>query len=106
MHKGHIAQGTIAGTGAAINVSLGFIPQHVRIINQTKLSEYNWFSSMDDAAALKQVTAGTISAITADGISRYAGTSGATGAGFTIGTDARLNANNDVIHYFAFSADA
>ena len=106
MHKGHIVTGTLTGTGAAIDVQLGFVPQHVRIVNETKLSKLEWFNTMANASGIKTVTAGTISKITTGGVSPYAGAAGTAGAGFTIGTDANINAASDVIHYFAFSADS
>ncbi len=104
MHKGHMASGVITGTGAAINVSLGFTPSRVRLLNQTQLAELEWVSAMPAAAGLKRITAGTMSYIVTGGISAYAG-DGSTAKGFTLGTDA-FNAAANVIHYIATSEDA
>jgi hypothetical protein len=76
--------GTFTGTGAAINVVIGFKPDYIRIINVTDRDiSHEWFrdimadgTSVDDGAALATNAA--------DGISAYAGT---TGEGFTVGTD-------------------
>lgn len=107
MHKGHFVTGSVAGTGAAINVSLGFVPQYVRAINAgAGLAEYEWFNGMTNGHALKRVTAGTLSAITSNGITPYDGTAGGDSAGFTIGADANVNISGQTIHYIAVSADA
>lgn len=106
MHKGHIKTGTITGTGAAITIPLGFTPSKVTILNRSDLSRYEWLKDMPQASALKQVTAGTISFITSGGISTFAGTEGGDVAGFIIGADANMNAEDDVIYWEAYSEDA
>lgn len=88
--------GTFTGTGAAVNVVIGFKPDYVRIINVTDRDiSHEWFrgimadgTSVDDGAAL---------ATNADnGVSAYAGT---TGEGFTAGTD--ISENGKVYGYVA-----
>jgi hypothetical protein len=106
MHKGHVKTGTVTGTGAAITIPLGFTPSAVVIHNRTDLSQYHWTKDMPAASAMKRVTAGTTSFITTGGISPFAGTEGAAVAGFTIGTDANINAAADVIYWEAYSEDA
>lgn len=93
--------GKITGTGAALNVEIGFIPSRVEIINETNLAKFSWDSNMTDGYAFKQITNGTLSLITTGGISDYAGDDDDS-AGFSLGTDAGLNANNDVIRFIAF----
>lgn len=78
--------GSYVGTGAAINVSLGFKPHYLRIMNETDGDEsWDWFSGMAAASALQHAAAGANTKITANGISEYDGSSNA-GEGFTVGT--------------------
>jgi hypothetical protein len=74
--------GTFDGTGAAINVCLGFVPRYVKIWNledTTDLPELEWHSSMQAVASaafgvLKKTVAGVVmSDLAAGGISSYAG---------------------------------
>lgn len=92
--------GTVTGTGAALNISVGFIPDNVRIFNGTDGSSIEWFSSMANGAGFKTVAAGTRSVISTGGITPFAGSATA-GQGFSIGTDAQLNINGQVIRYIA-----
>ena len=73
-----IAFGTCDGTGAAINVCLGFIPSYVEVWNMDHANEkmLKWFkqmainATMDEGISLdNSVTA----PVTANGISAYAG---------------------------------
>jgi len=104
--------GSVAGTGAAINVSIGFKPDYVRAINYTNtagaVASVEWFTGMTAAHALKGLgvadngTSGDESAafITSLGISQYDGTDALT-EGFTIGADTDLNVSGDTILYIA-----
>ena len=76
------AMGTCDGTGAVINVSLGFIPSAVEVLNidSATLEEIKWNNQMPFAA--QNITEGimatgtstfTRAAVDADGISEYAG---------------------------------
>ena len=103
MFKGQMASGSLTGTGAAINVALGFTPTYVHIRNRTSRDELTWDSGMTAGHGTKRVAAGTATAITANGISPYAGADGSTGKGFTIGTDADINVNAELLHYTAWS---
>lgn len=78
--------GTFTGTGAVINVSIGWIPDYVRIINVTDRDiTHEWFRTiMADGTSVD--TAAAVATNTADGVSAYAGTT-ALAAGFTVGTD-------------------
>lgn len=106
MFKGHHATGTIVGTAGILNVLCGFIPQQVRLMNETGLVKAEWVNTMDADSAIKTVTAGTISKITIGGISPYEGTRGGDQPGFSIGTDADINVSGEVLHWEAFSSDA
>ena len=103
MFKGHFATGSITGTGAAINVSLGFAPTLVRIRNRTSRIRLEWDDDMTAGHGNKIVAAGTGTLITANGISPYAGTDTAS-VGFTIGTDS-VNVNAELLFYEAFGQD-
>ena len=95
----NIKTGTVTGTGAALNVSLGFAPDHVIVINDTTLDRLDWYSNMPAASGYKSVAVGTRTKITVNGISLFTG-SATQQAGFTLGTDG-TNANTNVLRYFA-----
>ena len=95
-----IVTGTITGTAAAINVPLGFIPDHVRLVNDTAGSALEWFSSMTNGHGYKRIAVGTGTKITAAGISSFAGADGIS-AGFTLGTDVDINTNTTPIRFIA-----
>lgn len=84
--------GSYTGTGAAVNVELGFTPAYVKIWNATDGDEiYEWFSGMTAGHALKSANhaSAQFSRITANGVTAYAGTdtTGSEAAeGFTAGT--------------------
>lgn len=104
MSKGQIATGTVTGTGAALNVELGFAPKFIILINETDPGMFMWSDQMADAEMAKLTDAPALTFPTANGISAYSGTAATEGAGFTIGADADMNAASDVIHYVAFGA--
>lgn len=108
MHKGHIASGTVEGTGADINILLGFKPSYVRIVNEDGLATLEWFDDMTDGHGIKMVeaTGVTMSKITSLGVTPYDGTAAGDGAGFTIGADTDINVSAETLHYFAYSRDA
>ena len=84
--KGQIKVGTYTGTGAAINVELGFSPDCVITINYTDGTPIGiWTSDMTADTAVDIAAAAASNA--ANGISAYAGASATTGKGFTAGTD-------------------
>lgn len=98
--------GTVDGTGAAINVSLGFVPDYVRLWSEDGDAVIEWTSDMDDGSGLKS-GASTMAIITTNGISKYLGAPyqssqnlGA-GKGFTIGADTGVNENGKKIYYLA-----
>ncbi|MCB1341384.1 MAG: hypothetical protein KDK24_10035 [Pseudooceanicola sp.] len=102
--KGQIAYGTLAGTGSAINVPLGFSPSIIFIINQTDPGFFIWTADMADAEMLKLTDAPALTFPTSNGISLYAGsdTPGSQAAkGFTIGADTDMNGSSDVLTYIA-----
>lgn len=79
--------GTYTGTGAALNISLGWTPDHVTIENVTDGdNRWEWSSDMSAGHALQTIADGTKSRITANGVTAFAGTAAALPKGFTIGT--------------------
>ena len=105
MFKGHVATGTVEGTGSAINIQCGFTPAHVRVLNVDGLATLEYTKDMADGAGLKEVTAGTKSLIGSNGITPYAGTNGGDSAGFTIGADADVNVSAETIYWVAYGAE-
>jgi hypothetical protein len=117
MAKGQFATGTVEGTGAAINVQLGFVPSYVKVFNidddGTLWPTIEWVTGMAAASGWKTLkvadsgSTGNLSSakITSAGISTYAGTEGANSAGFTIGADADVNVDGETIVYMAFGPD-
>lgn len=88
---------TFTGTGAAINVSCGFIPDYVRILNVTDGDiTHEWFRGMTDGTGVD--TALAVAGNADNDISEYAGDS-THSPGFTVGTDASENAK--VYRYIA-----
>lgn len=68
--------GSFTGTGAAINIPLGWTPDYIEVVNVTDGDEgWEWYSSMTAAHALKIDVAGVRTRITANGVSAYAGSS-------------------------------
>jgi len=80
--------GTYEGTGAAINISLGWIPDYVMVWNaEDGDAKWEWFNGLGAGDALATANHDTAqqSLITSNGIDTYAGSSSAA-PGFTIGT--------------------
>lgn len=99
---GSPAVGTVTGTGAALNVELGFSPKYVKVVNVTDPTVFEWFEGMADASAIKTTDAVAMTAISTNGITPYAGSTTAS-KGFTIGADADLNASGETLHYIAYA---
>src|SRR4051812_34162855 len=91
-------RGTYTGTGAAVNVELGFEPDEVEIWNFTDGDElYKWNAGMGNGFAMKIDAA--VSKLSSNGISVYSGSRGSAAKGFTAGTSVSENAK--VFHYVA-----
>lgn len=108
----NIRTGSVEGTGSAINVSLGFVPDYVEVFNYDDAGSLfptlKWWKGMTDGHALKtssivdSATTGNASSekITTGGISEYAGDDD-NAPGFTIGTDGDVNVSAETIFYTA-----
>lgn len=87
--------GSFTGTGAAVEVkTIGFRPRHVRLMNRQGLCQAEWTDSMPDASAFKQITDGTTTFITSNGITPLSN-------GFSLGADADLNVSGEDVHWVA-----
>jgi hypothetical protein len=95
----NIKTGTVTGTGASLNVSVGFAPDYVKVWNDTAGDQLEWASNMTAGHAFKRVAAGTGTKITTGGISLFTG-SATQQAGFTIGNDA-VNGAAVTLRYLA-----
>lgn len=95
--------GSYTGTGAAVNVELGFDPSYIRIWNETDGDiVWEFYRGMTAGHAL-QITNGDttqLSKITSNGISPYAGARGTASMGFTAGT--ALSESAKTFRYVAF----
>ena len=97
--------GKITGTGAAINTYIGFKPKAILVFNTTDSEMFGVYideMADEDTPILgwKDV-GGTQSAITSNGITILDENDSQYGMGFTIGTDADFNTENDVLFYIA-----
>ncbi len=84
------------GISSALTIALPFDPAAVFVLNETTLAWFTWLSTMAAASIFRQVTAGTLSKITTNGI-----TAGAKAARtVTLGTS--VQTTSDVLHVIAF----
>lgn len=114
MSKGHSpATGSVTGTGAAINISLGFIPVYVKVFNTNDAGVLDptleWMSGMAGQGFLTlRIVDNGVTALpsqqklTVGGITTYAGVAGSEGRGFTIGNNANINFAGEVINWIAY----
>lgn len=115
--KGQIVRGTVEGTGAAINVELGFTPIYVKCWNIDDAGSLGpsieWVEGMGAASGLKTLSIvdnGTTTEKSSEllsslGISAYAGVDRTAAVGFTIGADTDVNASGETIAYIAIGPD-
>lgn len=88
--------GSYTGAGAALNISVGFVPDYVMLINVAGATADVWFNGMAAGTCL------TISGTAAlrpspNGITAFAGTPAQAGQGFSVGA---ALANNAVVYYY------
>jgi hypothetical protein len=91
----------VVGTGAAINVQVGFLPRYIKVYNFTSATfeTCEWWEGMSAGYGLLGKNS-VFSQITTGGLSQYAGGENYA-KGFTIGTNADLNAAGEVIYWLA-----
>lgn len=96
----NIVYGSQNGTGASIDINLGFIPDEVVVVNygSTTIEELRWYKGMANASAIKTVT-GTVARtkITSLGITPLGGDATDTIRGFRIGADTDVNVNGEAL---------
>lgn len=99
-----VATGKVTGTGSVIEIELDFNVGKVELFNVDGLATLVWTKSMLPGYGLKQITAGTISLITSNGVTpvkkQVFGDSGDP-RGFKIGADTDINVSAEVIHWVA-----
>ena len=96
-------QGTVATTGAAVNVVLGYFPDYVKVVNRATGAEMTWMRTAGIAGGSIVIanTGGRTLATGANSISTYTVATGAvTGDGFTIPVNATVNISGNPLDYF------
>lgn len=88
--------GSVTGTGAGINIRLGFKPDYVLVENATTGASLGRFRGSDSR---KTVVAGTVTVVS--GSASLSDFEDANGEGFTIPVDAQVNVNGQKINYLA-----
>ena len=97
--KGNPKIGSYTGTGAAINVELGFVPLFLIVFNRTDGDLVGlWTPGLGAGKAVDIAAAAAANA--ANGFTAYAGAAGTASVGFTAGTD--YSASAKVYDYIAF----
>ena len=91
-------QGTVAGTGAAINVVIGFKPDYLLVTNRVTGAKMERFRT--SANSIKTVVAGTVTVVSG-ATAKLLDYEGTTGDGFTIPIDAQVNVSGENIDYIA-----
>ena len=108
--SGLATYGTLTGTGAVINLQLGFVPQYFRLVNTTTLKTYEWVHGMTADYAFETETASGNNVYQSGGFTEYespqptvsSGTTPSTGgAGISIGTGCQ--ALNNACFYVAIA---
>ena len=82
-------------TAAAFNITLGFKPRYVRVVNEDGDCYYEWFEGMADSEAMKMLTGGTYAKQTTHGITPLS-------YGFTVGLDTDINVTSQQLSWVAF----
>lgn len=93
--------GTYTGTGAAINIELGFVPARVEIFNETDGDvHWEWQTGMTAGHAMQIAADGTSTRITSNGVTTRSPTDFTSKQGFTVGTT--LSESAKVHRYIAW----
>lgn len=84
------------GTAAAFDITTGFKPLYVKVVNHNAsgLVMIEWFHGMAAAAGVKTAANGTRTELTTLGITQNAN-------GFTVGLDTDLNVTNEQLSWLA-----
>lgn len=82
------------GTAAAFDITTGFKPRSVRVVNEDGDCFEEWYEGMADAESMKMLTGGTYAKITEHGIT-------VTESGFTVGLDTDINVTSQQLSWIA-----
>lgn len=94
--------GQVTGTGAIINVVIGFKPDYLKVVNRTTGSQLEYFRAATTAVgSRKTVVAGTVTMVTGAASLDAYGSGSTTGEGFVIPVDAQVNVAAQIIDYMA-----
>ena len=64
----NVATGSFTGGGAAVTLTLGFVPSHVAVFNETDVIKWEKFYDQASANTIKVVAAGTMTKDTGSAI--------------------------------------
>ena len=93
-----VMNGSYTGTGVAFNIrTVGFRPRKVELINVDGLTRATWTNTMADASVSKIINHASAQNVwaTSNGITPLSN-------GFTVGTDADINTDTEVVHWVAY----
>lgn len=91
----HVGRYIDTGTVAAFNITLGFQPRYVKVVNVTSGDMIEWYEGMAAASACKTTGAtGVRTLITTLGITVSA-------SGFTVGLDLDVNVTSEQLSWIA-----
>lgn len=101
--------GEVAGTGAALKVSLGFVPRHVELYNSDELIKMSYFRTQNSTPTETEKTVyvkndadtQVVALATASGIEKYAGDDDEA-PGFTINDTSIINVSTHKIQFIAW----
>jgi hypothetical protein len=93
-----LSSGLYIGSGAELNIIVGFQPSKIVLHNDTDDTEFVWFAGMAAGTMFQYTSAGAKTMITG-GPTVYAG---ADGEGFTVPTTAVLNTAADLVYWEAY----
>jgi len=101
--------GEVAGTGAALKVSLGFIPRHVELYNSDELIKMSYFRTQDSKPTETEKTVyvrnhadtQVVALATAAGVEKFAGDDDEA-PGFTINDTTIINVSTHKIQFIAW----
>ena len=95
-----IRTGTVEGTGSALSIECGFIPQRVELVNIDGDALCIWTSDMGAGKGYKILGTGLGALLASAGVTISAST--ASFIGFTIGADGDLNKTSETLCWTAY----
>lgn len=95
--------GQVEGTGSAITINIRFTPRRVVLVNVDGDVRLEWDHTMANGAGYKIAYGSAYAMITTGGVTPIEYLELEDGDnGFSIGTDADVNASGETIHYYAW----